>query len=95
MSFKHLKPVLRPPGNGVFTVHTASDIIENVQQRLYGKNDQQEIKQAWENSLDSDERKPLLLGVCSDCGGGIHRGANWGLYLFVSTFLIYLKTDSF
>ena len=92
MSFKHLKPLLRPPGNGVFTVHTASDIIENVQQRLYGKSDQQEIKQAWEKSLDSDERKPLLLGVCSDCGGGIHRGANWGP-LFVRQYLLDLSQN--
>ena len=89
MSFKQLKPVLRPPGNGVFTVHTASDIIENVQQRLYGKTEKSEINKAWEESLESTEKLPLLLGVCSDCGGGIHRGANWGP-LFVRQYLLDL-----
>jgi agmatinase len=72
--------MLRAPGRGVFTVHTADDIIKNVQTALYQSSDPDEIHQRWQSDIAYafDGLKPLLLGICSDCGGGIQRGANWG-----------------
>ena len=76
-----LKRFLRPPGNGVFTVHTAQDIIASVQRELYSSaGGQDQIEHAWLTSLKdvTTTDKTLLLGVCHDNGGGIQRGANWG-----------------
>ena len=80
--------MLRPPGNGVFTVHTAADVIEQVQKTIYPQTKIKDVPTKWENSLSElpSHKGPVLLGICSDCGGGIHRGANWGP-LFVRQYL--------
>lgn len=80
MNLDDIEDILCPPGNGVFTVKTAEDIIESVQREIYGDTGKEKIRLRWKESLKNIEQtdKPLLLGVCSDCGGGIHRGANWG-----------------
>lgn len=69
-----------PPGNGVYTISTAKDRKEALHQRLYGETEPEKVEQAWKNSLDSWEssKAPFLFGICSDTGGGILRGANWG-----------------
>lgn len=77
MKFEQLAPqLLCPPGEGVFTVHTGREKRERLQASLFGKTNPRE---AW---LKSFEHLPFtnvaLLGVASDCGGGIQRGANWG-----------------
>jgi agmatinase len=81
-----IKHYLTPPGEGVFTVHTASDKRINLHKKLYGANAVAEnrVREIWEESLTNT--LPLstcvILGIPSDCGGGIQRGANWGpLYL--------------
>lgn len=78
--YQQLVHYLCPPGNGVFTVHTASELRTGLQQSLYGKTDSLGIEERWQQSLDNlaNVHCPLLLGVCSDNGGGILRGANWG-----------------
>ena len=85
---KTLVQMLRPPGNGVFTVHTASDVISQVQKSIYKDTSFEDIAKVWKESLSliPSFNGPLILGVCSDCGGGIHRGANWGP-LFVRQYL--------
>ncbi|MFT6070187.1 MAG: agmatinase [Bacteriovoracaceae bacterium] len=71
-----LNHILCPPGDGVFTVETAKERKEKLQQKLYGNED---CKSAWLKSLGSLKDSPtVLLGVPSDTGGGILRGANWG-----------------
>ena len=81
---KHFQQYLCPPGNGVYTVHTASERKAVVHQSLYGTSDLDEVQKAWLSSLDQLEnnQKPCLLGATCDTGGGILRGTNWGpLYL--------------
>lgn len=77
MSFQSLAPdLLCPPGEGVFTVHTGKEKRQGLQEALYGK---QDVKTAWLASLSKVlTEKVALLGVASDNGGGIQRGANWG-----------------
>lgn len=82
MSLDHLKKLLSAPGNGVYTIHTAKDKKEAVQSKLFQKALPEQVDQLWKSSLekfwnDLDLNK-ALLGVCSDNGGGILRGANWG-----------------
>ncbi len=74
------KTYLAPPGNGVFTVHTAKENKSNLHQKLYGTSEGDQVDTKWKNSLVNlqDTDLPILLGLCSDTGGGIQRGANWG-----------------
>ena len=73
--------MLVPAGCGVYTVNTAKEHKTALQQKLYGSH--LNIKDSWLESLKKiNTTDVLLLGVCSDAGGGIQRGANWGaLYL--------------
>lgn len=81
MSFE-FKPLLTPPGGGVFTVNTAKEKKASLHQKLYGSAEADVVNRAFAESLNDLSLLPLekvaLLGVCSDCGGGIMRGANWG-----------------
>jgi agmatinase len=72
---------LCPPGEGVYTVHTAKEHRDGLQKQLYPEASGAEaVKKAWSDSWDQLDKtqQPCLLGVCSDAGGGIQRGANWG-----------------
>jgi len=76
---KDLKKILTVPGNGVFTVHTAQEKKEKLFKAYYNNPKVEVAQSKWEKSIDQlDDKKPLLLGIPSDCGGGIQRGANWG-----------------
>jgi len=65
-----------PAGDGVFTVHTGEGRKARLQRELYGD----DVQSAWLETLREvpDCKVPLVLGVPSDTGGGIQRGANWG-----------------
>ncbi len=79
---------LCPPGNGVFTVNTAKERKEVLHQKLYGKTQQSDVNELWQTSLTQlpeSEHKAVILGISSDCGGGILRGANWGPLLLRTT----------
>lgn len=82
-----IKQSLCPPGNGVFTVNTAKERKEQLHQSLYGQTDN--IEQLWTDSLTnlSSASNAVVLGIASDCGGGILRGANWGPLFVRSTLL--------
>jgi agmatinase len=76
-----LAQILCPPGNGVYTVHTAGQHRQALHQILFNNQDGEKIAQAWRHQLNQWLHKPhspCLLGVSSDNGGGIQRGANWG-----------------
>ncbi|MCY4643368.1 MAG: arginase family protein [Bacteriovoracales bacterium] len=73
------KRFLCPPGNGVFTVNTAKKRKDHLHQTLY-KQAGEGVWPLWEKSLTAlpSRKGSVLLGISSDCGGGILRGANWG-----------------
>jgi len=77
-----IKHYMTPPGEGVFTVHTAADKRNNLQKRIYGAEAvaQKKVREIWEQSLTNalPLAKTVLFGIASDAGGGIQRGANWG-----------------
>lgn len=76
---KDLNKILTIPGNGVFTVHTAKDKKEKLFKAYYQTSNAVVAAKKWARSLENlDDKKPMLLGIPSDCGGGIQRGANWG-----------------
>lgn len=80
---------LCPPGNGVFTVHTAKENKEKLHNTLYQTSEVSLVLEGWKNALSKmgDSDLPCLLGVTIDTGGGIQRGANWGP-LFIRTALL-------
>ena len=77
--YDRLIEYLCPPGEGVYTVHTAQEKKQTVQKQLFNATGDA-VKPIWKQQLQNlpQQEKPLLLGVCSDTGGGILRGANWG-----------------
>lgn len=86
-----IKLYLTIPGNGVFTVHTAKEKKNSLYRKLYGTTDN--IQVVWEQSLEKlPASDTLILGLPSDTGGGIQRGANWGP-LFLRETLINLGDD--
>ena len=74
-----LQPYLCPAGDGVFTVSSAKDYKDKLQQQLYGTIGSA-VQQQWQQHLSqlSKNTQTKILGICSDAGGGILRGANWG-----------------
>jgi agmatinase len=72
--------LLCPPGNGVYTVNTAKEKKELLHKALFTEaKDIESVESYWRSEIDSLEDNQLgVLGIASDCGGGIHRGANWG-----------------
>ncbi len=74
-----LKLLLTLPGNGVHTVHTAKERKEVLREEIFGTKDLKKAQSIWEKNLDNIKiDKPLVIGIPSDNGGGIQRGANWG-----------------
>lgn len=70
---------LCPPGDGVFTVNTAKERKSALREKMFGQPDN--VEPLWLAQLDTlptSESKSAILGISSDCGGGILRGANWG-----------------
>ena len=82
-----LEHCLCPPGNGVFTVNTAKERKEQLHNTIFGQADN--VETLWKESLEKlpEASNAVILGIASDCGGGILRGANWGP-LFVRSALL-------
>ncbi|WP_133407441.1 arginase family protein [Parashewanella tropica] len=83
-----LEHCLCPAGNGVFTVNTAKERKEVLHNALYGENS--DIESQWKqilSTLPESNSKAVMLGIASDCGGGILRGANWGPLFLRNTLL--------
>lgn len=82
MSFiqQKLFKYLCPPGDGVITGHSISHIKREYQQKLYKCETSDDISKKWQEHASglNDNLYPVVLGVPSDTGGGVLRGANWG-----------------
>jgi len=81
--------LLCPPGNGVFTIHTAKEKKAELHQQIFGETSPDKVEEAWKKSLAVISKTndiPLMLAIPSDAGGGILRGANWGPLLLRGTF---------
>ncbi len=76
---KNITELLTLPGNGVFTVHTGKEKKARLLKAYYGTEDQEMAKVAWKKTISSLRPDcPWVIGIPSDNGGGIQRGANWG-----------------
>lgn len=86
---------LCPSGDGVYTVNTAKERKAELRQKLYGH--ATDVRTEWLSRLTNFAAIPgpvALLGVSSDCGGGILRGANWGP-LFLRLALLQQQPESY
>lgn len=76
---KNITELLTLPGNGVFTVNTAKEKKEKLLTAYYGTRNTDKAKAKWIKTFEKlSVDKPWVIGIPSDNGGGIQRGANWG-----------------
>ncbi len=71
--------LLRPAGAGVFTVSTGRAQQLAIQCALYGAGDYEEVESRWRTVLSSiSSARVAIIGIPSDCGAGLVRGAAFG-----------------
>lgn len=76
---KDIPQLLTLPGNGVYTVSSGKEKKETLLVAYYGTKDVEKAKKKWLASFETlSIDKPWVIGIPSDNGGGIQRGANWG-----------------
>lgn len=76
---KDLNQLLTIPGNGVYTVNTAKEKKEKLLDAYYGTKNVEKARTKWEKNFEKlSIERPWVIGIPSDNGGGIQRGANWG-----------------
>jgi agmatinase len=74
-----LNQLLRPAGAGLHTVSTGKAAQLQLQQDLYGVRDAAQVQAAWRAQLDRlAQARVVVLGIPSDCGAGLVRGAAFG-----------------
>ena len=74
-----LELLLRPAGGGVFLISTGRQEQEALQRRLYGAANAEEVTTRFREALKRiPTARGFLLGIPSDVGGGLQRGANLG-----------------
>ena len=74
-----LSHFLRPAGGGIHTVSTGRAEREALQRALYDARDEAEVAAKWRAALASiDGARVAMLGIPSDCGAGLVRGAAFG-----------------
>src|SRR5688572_27924964 len=77
--FDELRQLLRPAGGGVYAVSTGLSAQAAMQRKLYGAEDQEQVRARFHAQLRAlPEARGFLLGIPSDVGAGLVRGANMG-----------------
>ncbi len=78
-ALEELRRLLRPAGGGVHLVSTGKAEQLAVQRRLYDAADEGEVRARWVEDLGRAlAARAVLLGIPSDVGAGLQRGANLG-----------------
>jgi arginase family enzyme len=76
--FHQIRPLLKPPGAGITMFSAGRDPLP-LQKKIYSKSSEADVLKAWEKSFaDLTHARAFVLGVPSDNGGGIRRGAAHG-----------------
>ncbi|HEV3031291.1 MAG TPA: arginase family protein [Polyangia bacterium] len=71
--------LLRPAGGGLYTVSTGRAEQLALQSELYGAADTAGVEARWREALAAVPRaRVAILGIPSDCGAGLIRGAAYG-----------------
>jgi arginase family enzyme len=79
MALVELERLLRPAAGGLHTVSTGRAAQLELQKALYGVGNAQEIPAAWRRALAAaSTARVVILGIPSDCGAGLVRGASFG-----------------
>jgi len=74
-----LRLFLRPPGQGVYTPSTGGSYAFRLLSRWYESSDPRLIQEKWEEQFQKIRRvESIVLGVPSDTGAGVMKGANFG-----------------
>jgi agmatinase len=74
-----LSHFLRPAGGGIHTVSSGRAEREALQRALYDARDEAEVQAKWRAALASiGSARVAVLGIPSDCGAGLVRGAAFG-----------------
>jgi arginase family enzyme len=70
---------LRPAGGGIHTVSTGRAARELLQRALYAAADEAEVQSRWRQALAGlQQARVAIVGIPSDCGAGLIRGAAFG-----------------
>src|SRR6188768_4421887 len=70
---------LRPAGGGIYTVSSGRDLQDELQRGLYRARDAAGVEAGWRAALATiGQAKVAILGIPSDCGAGLVRGAAFG-----------------
>lgn len=70
---------LRPAGGGIFTVSTGRSEQAALQRKVYGARDADEVLTRWQAAIAAVEKaRVAVIGIPSDCGAGLVRGAAFG-----------------
>jgi agmatinase len=70
---------LRPAGGGIHTVSTGRSEQAALQRAIYGAASAEEVTAKWRQALDAAAgARVAVLGIPSDCGAGLVRGAAFG-----------------
>lgn len=74
-----LRAFLRPPGKGLYTHSAGAGFAQELLTQIYGTYNHKEVQDKWEEGFQRIRRiEAVVLGVPSDVGAGIMRGANFG-----------------
>jgi agmatinase len=74
-----LELLLRPAAGGLYVVSTGLGEQLEIQRRIYGGASENEVAARWREALArAPSARALLLGIPSDVGAGVLRGANMG-----------------